>query len=78
MQFLYYLVIPFISIYYSFYLISKYDLNIKLEIILMLVILLVFGLYYLINLVILLKNKRMFYDKISKVEFISTINKNKD
>lgn len=78
MQFLYYLVIPFISVYCSFYLISKYDLNIKLEIILMLVVLLVFGLYYLINLVILLKNKRMFYDKISKVEFISTIDKKKD
>lgn len=58
MQFLYYLVLPFISIYYSFYLINIYELDIRTKIIIILVLLLIVNLYYLINLIILLKNKK--------------------
>lgn len=63
-------------VYFMFsrsYTISAY-LSVDKKVFFYLAIFLVALLFYLINIICLIKNKKMFYDKLFKVKYVSTLN----
>lgn len=68
--FFYYFVFPFLSLY-NVSLIKSY---VNESVIMFLIILLLITLFYVLNAIIILKNKIIFYDKIFKVKYVSLIN----
>lgn len=67
------LVLPFLVIYISSLVVVNYGIQTSGKIIIILLIFFVLFIYYLVNIIGLLISKKMFYDKLSKVEFISTL-----
>ena len=73
-NYMYYFIIPIIILILSFIVISYFNFINSNTIIFLLSLFIVF-IYYLINIIIILKNKKIYYDNIFKTEFISTIGK---
>lgn len=67
------LVLPILVIYISSLVVVNYGIKTSGKIIIILLVFFVLFIYYLINIIGLLISKKMFYDKLSKVEFISTL-----
>lgn len=63
----YYIVLPFVFFWFKF--------NFAFKSVFILLMLLIIPLFYLINVILLLKGKGMFYDKLLRVEYISTVQK---
>lgn len=63
----YYIVLPFVFFWFKF--------NFVFKGVFILVMFLIIPLFYLINVILLLKGKGMFYDKLLRVEYISTVQK---
>ena len=71
--FIYYIFIPFNIICFLIWVIFSFNFNIKLKILSLFGIVILLILYYLINVIYLIRNKRMFYDKFSKVKYKNTL-----
>lgn len=69
----YYFFLPYFMFRLSVFLVVYFDLSARLSIEIYFGIFALVGLFYLINFISVLKNKRKFYDKISGVEYESTI-----
>lgn len=54
-------------------LISNFSLEIRIKFLLLILSLVTFILYYFVSILYLIKNKKMFYDKFSTVEFVNTL-----
>ena len=74
----YYICIPFCLVYFVFHYLIHYPIDLNLKIILLFCIILLICFYYLINIICLIKNKKMFYDKFSHVKFINTLKQESD
>ncbi len=72
-EFGYYFYLPSGILYGLFKILSYFHIDILYKFIIAFVIIIIMLKVYISNLVRLLKNHQMFYDKISKVEFVSTI-----
>lgn len=72
-QIIYYMVFPFGFMFIFNLLISNFNLEIGIKFLLLILSFMIFVLYYFVNILHLIKNKKMFYDKFSTVEFVSTL-----
>lgn len=69
----YYFFLPILVSYFSFFLLSSLHLEILFEIFLFFLLFLGLFLFYLVNIIVLLKTKRMFYDTLFQVEYKSVV-----
>lgn len=67
----YYLILPFLLVYFSFITINNFDSHTKIYIFLISIIFIL--VFYLINILIILFKKKIYYDKIFKFKYESTI-----
>ena len=54
-------------------LISNFNLEIRIKFLLLILSFVTFILYYFVSILYIIKNKKMFYDKFSTVEFVNTL-----
>lgn len=71
--YMYYLVIPFILIRLSNYIVIKLNIDTHESILIYLITLFIIMLYWLLNILYLIKKDYIYYDKIFKAKYISTI-----
>ena len=71
-NYLYYFIIPVFILVLSYIVISYFKF-IDSSIMILLLSLIIVLIYYLINIILILKNKRIYYDSIFKTKFVSTI-----
>ena len=57
---------------------QKMNLEVNEKIYLCIIVMIIILLFYFINIFILLKNKKIYYDNLFKVEYISTLKNEKD
>lgn len=67
----YYLILPFLLIYFSFLIFNTKIYSVFISLIFILI-------FYLINILIILLKKKIYYDKLIKYEFKSTIKENEN
>ena len=72
-QFVYYIFLPLGIIFCTAFITTNYNFTVEAKILTILSVFIIIFIYYLINIIFLIKNKRMFYDKFSKIEFTSII-----
>ena len=73
--YLYYFIIPINILLILIFITNKINITSTISLIIYLVYIAFLIIFYISNIIILLKNKTMFYDKLFKVEYINTIKK---
>ena len=70
---LYYIILPFGIGYGIIFGLENFDISNILIFVILVIYILLLGIFYLFNLVNIFKKKILFYDRISKIEYVSTI-----